>query len=109
MLEMGGPNKNLRTGEGIHYVKDNLFPVPPLFATLQQVSGTSWREMYEVFNMGHRMEVIGPEELLPVVEALGREVGIEVRRVGYCEASPNAPKNRVTLHTPGGVEVYDAP
>ena len=105
----GGQTKSLRTGTGIHYVKDNPFPVPPLFATLQQVSETSWREMYEVFNMGHRMEVIGPEELLPVVEALGREVGIEVRRVGYCEASPIAPKNRVTLHTPGGIEIYDLP
>ena len=105
----GGQTKCLRAGEAIHFVKDNLFPPPPLFAAIQRESGASWREMYEVFNMGHRMEVIGDPALLPVLEALGREHGIEVRQVGHCEASPDEGTNRVTLHTPGGEESYLAP
>ena len=69
----GGQTKNLRVGLGnteqgshgigIHYVKDNPFPPPPLFTTIQQTSGAGWREMYQVFNMGHRMEVISFETL----------------------------------------------
>jgi len=102
----GGQTKTLRAGRGIHHVKDNLFPPPPLFATLQRVTGTAWREMYQVFNMGHRLEIIGDPALLPVVEALGRACGIAVRQVGHCEAHGAGPANRVTLHTPGGVEVY---
>ncbi len=109
----GGQTKVLRSGRGIHYVKDNPFPPPPLFATLQRVSGTAWREMYQVFNMGHRMEVVGRPSLLPVLEDIGRRFGIAVRQVGHCEegdtAPPDAPNgagNRLSIHTPGGVEQY---
>jgi phosphoribosylformylglycinamidine cyclo-ligase len=102
----GGQSKNLGVGQGIHYVKDNPFPPPPLFAEIQRVSGSSWGELYGVFNMGHRMEVIGDAKLLPVLEALGETWGIAVRQVGHCEAAPDAPRNRVTVHTPAGPEVY---
>ena len=108
----GGQTKVLRAGRGIHYVKDNLFPPPPLFRVIQQVSGTAWREMYQVFNMGHRMEVIGRPALLPVLEGIGRELGVSVRQVGHCEAVPDAPGpepgagNRLTVHTPAGAESY---
>ena len=109
----GGQTKVLRAGRGIHYVKDSLFPPPPLFATLQRVSGTAWREMYQVFNMGHRMEVIGRPSLLPLLEDIGRRFGIAVRQVGHCEAgdaappdAPNGVGNRLSIHTPGGVEQY---
>lgn len=100
----GGQTKNLRVGQGIHYLKDDPFPPPPLFAEIQRVSGTSWAELYSVFNMGHRMEIIGDESLLPIVEELGQAWGIAVRRVGRCEAASEAPRNRVTIHTPGGTE-----
>lgn len=102
----GGQTKNLRVGRGIHYLKDTPFPPPPLFAMIQQASGASWREMYQVFNMGHRMEVIGDAALLPVLEDLGRAHRIAVRQVGHCEAAPDAEKNQVTVHTPGGPEIY---
>ncbi|MBI4083996.1 MAG: phosphoribosylformylglycinamidine cyclo-ligase [Candidatus Lambdaproteobacteria bacterium] len=102
----GGQTKTLRAGEGIHFVKDAPFPPPPVFATIQRVTGTPWRDMYQVFNMGHRMEVIGDPALLPALEALGREFRLEVRQVGHCEASPDG-RNRVTLHTPGGVETFE--
>jgi len=110
----GGQTKCLRASRGIHYVKDALFEPPPLFKLIRRVSGTDWRELYQVFNMGHRMEVIGRPALLPLLEEIGRAYGIAVRQVGHCEASPqtvpaDAPPgtgNRLTLHTPGGVETY---
>ena len=62
--------------------------------------------MYQVFNMGHRMEVIGDAALLPVLQELGKTHGIAVKQVGHCEDSGVAGKNRVTVHTPGGPECY---
>ncbi len=83
----GGQTKCLKFGKGIRYVKNNLFSVPPLFKTIQEVSNTDWSEMYEVFNMGHRMEIIGPPHLLPILEEIGKKYELEVRQIGYCEAS----------------------
>jgi phosphoribosylformylglycinamidine cyclo-ligase len=105
----GGQTKCLRVGRGIHFVKDNLFPPPPLFQTIHRVTNTPWREMYQVFNMGHRMEIIGEPGLLPVVERLGKALNLEVRAVGRCEAAGDTARNRLTLHTPGGVERYPEP
>ncbi len=102
----GGQTKCLRAGRGIHYVKDHLFPPPPLFQTIRRVTNTAWRELYQVFNMGHRMEIIGAPALVPEVERLASALHLEVRVIGHCEASPDAPRNRLTVHTPGGVEVY---
>ncbi len=102
----GGQTKCLRVGQGLHYVKDALFPLPPLFQTIKDVSGTSWREMYQVFNMGHRFEVIGPPSLQAPLEAICRGFNLEMRVVGHCEAASDPPRNEVTLHTPGGVEHY---
>jgi phosphoribosylformylglycinamidine cyclo-ligase len=104
----GGQTKCLRSGRGIHYVKDDLFRPPPLFRTLREVTGTSWRELYQVFNMGHRMEVIGRPALLPALEQIAREHGLAVRRVGYCEDAAGS-GNRLTVHTPDGVESYLPP
>jgi len=105
-----GQTKELRTGQGIHYVKDSLFPPPPLFAEIQRVSRTPWREMYQVFNMGHRMEVIGSERLVPVLEEIGKRYRLDVRVVGHCEASPIAPRNQVTVVAPDGERItYDGP
>jgi phosphoribosylformylglycinamidine cyclo-ligase len=106
----GGQTKALRTGRGIHYLKDRLFAPPPLFAEIRRVSGTSWRELYQVFNMGHRMEVIGAERLVPVLEGIGQRYRLDVRVVGRCEASPIAPRNRVTILAPDGERIeYDEP
>lgn len=104
----GGQTKILRTGgaaQGLHFVKDSLFGVPPIFSTIQEVTATPWREMMQVFNMGHRMEVVGRPSLLPILEEIGREHGIGVRRVGYCEEA-GGPGNRLTIATPGGRETY---
>ncbi|MDH4122352.1 MAG: AIR synthase-related protein [Deltaproteobacteria bacterium] len=100
----GGQTKTLRAGQGMTYVKDNLFPPPPVFAEIQRVTQTPWREMYQVFNMGHRMEIIGRPALVPLVQALAQPLGLEVRVVGACHKG--GPANQVVLHTPGGVETY---
>ena len=106
----GGQTKVLRTGTRIHYVKDHPFPPPPLFAEIQRVSGAPWREMYQVFNMGHRMEIIGNERLVPIVEKICAGYNLECRVVGHCEASPDGPQNRVTLTAPDGEEIiYPVP
>ncbi|MDH4248008.1 MAG: AIR synthase related protein [Deltaproteobacteria bacterium] len=98
----GGQTKCLRTGTGIQYVKEALFNPPALFARIQQVTGTPWREMYQVFNMGHRLEVFGEDSLLPVLQDLGRAYGIAVRKVGVCESAPGV--NQVRLRLPDGTQ-----
>lgn len=106
----GGQTKVIRTGRGIHYVKDALFAPPPLFAEIRRASRAPWREVYQVFNMGHRMEVIGSERLVPVLEQIGKRYKLDVRVVGRCEASPIAPRNRVTVVAPDGERIeYDQP
>jgi phosphoribosylformylglycinamidine cyclo-ligase len=104
----GGQTKALRTGTGLHYVKGSLFEPPPIFAEIRRVSGTPWREMYRVFNMGHRMEVIGDERLVPVLEDIGKRYNLGVKVVGRVENSPVAPRNRVTIVAPDGERIdYD--
>jgi phosphoribosylformylglycinamidine cyclo-ligase len=104
-----GQTKRLRQKNGIRYILDKLFDVPPIFRAIQEESGTSWREMYKVFNMGHRFEIIGPESLVSVVQDLGTKWGIETRVIGRCEASSDGERNQLTLHTPGGIERYEGP
>ena len=105
----GGQTKSLRVGQGIHYVKNKLFDPPPLFAEIQRVTGSPWREMYQVFNMGHRMEVIGDEKLVPVMQKICGEFNLEMRVVGHCEATPDNAGNRVTITAPDGkVIVYES-
>ena len=59
----GGQTKVLNFIENIEVVKDDLFPLPPLFKLIHDESGTDWKEMYRVFNMGHRMELYVPEKI----------------------------------------------
>lgn len=70
-----------------HVVKDNLFPVPPLFNLIQEESGTEWKEMYRVFNMGHRFEFYVPAEIAQAIITISEEFGIDARIVGRVESS----------------------
>lgn len=70
-----------------HVIKDNLFPIPPLFKMIQEESGTDWKEMYKVFNMGHRLEVYLPKEKAQRVIEISQSFGIEAQIVGRVEAS----------------------
>lgn len=105
----GGQTKCLRFGSGgVHFVKDDLFPPPPIFRTIQRASGTSWREMYQVYNMGHRMEVYCARRDVKKVVDVARSFGIEARRIGYTEKS-DGPKNRLTVLAGGRKLEYSEP
>ncbi|MDP2423759.1 MAG: AIR synthase-related protein [Bacteroidales bacterium] len=99
----GGQTKIMRFAHNIHVVKDNLFPVPHLFKLIHEQSGASWKEMYQVFNMGHRMELYVPEHIADEIIAISLSFNIEARIVGHCEA---APTGKLTIMGPGGAIVY---
>jgi len=99
----GGQTKVLHFIEGLHVVKDALFPTPPLFAMIQRESHTPWREMYQVFNMGHRMEVYLSPEAAEKVIAIAREFNVDAQIVGRVEA---APAKKVTIQTGHGIFEY---
>lgn len=82
-----------------HVIKDNLFPVPPLFDLIQRESGTDWKEMYKVFNMGHRMEVYLPSDKAGMVIDIAREFNIDARIIGRVE---DAPANSLTIRSEFG-------
>ena len=86
-----------------HVIKDNLFPVPPLFDLIQRESGTDWKEMYKVFNMGHRMEIyVSPEDAARVIE-ISESMGIPARIIGRVE---DAPANMLTIISDKGTFKY---
>ncbi|KAB7731943.1 phosphoribosylformylglycinamidine cyclo-ligase [Rudanella paleaurantiibacter] len=99
----GAQTKVLHFIDNLHVIKDNLFPVPPLFRLIQQESGTSWQEMYKVFNMGHRLEVYLPEEFAGQVISVAQSFGIEAQVIGRVEAHTG---KRVTIRSEAGEFVY---
>lgn len=83
----GAQTKVLHFAKNVHIIKDNLFPVPPLFRMIQEESGTEWREMYQVFNMGHRFEIYTDEKSAGAMIELAGKYEIDAKIVGHCEAS----------------------
>lgn len=99
----GAQTKVMHFVENKHVVKDNLFPIPPLFAMIARESGASVEELYKVFNMGHRMEIyLAPEHASHVIE-IARSMGIDAKVIGRVE---EATANRLTLVTPLGTVEY---
>lgn len=99
----GAQTKVMHFVENKHVIKDNLFPVPPLFDLIQRQSGTPWQEMYKVFNMGHRMEIyLAPENAQAIID-IAESYGIEARIVGRVEA---ADTNRLTIISDKGTFEY---
>lgn len=99
----GAQTKIMHFVNGKHVVKDNLFPIPPLFELIQKESGTDWAEMYKVFNMGHRLEVYtSPRHAQEVID-IARAFNIDARIIGHVE---NADANRLTIKSPYGVFEY---
>lgn len=99
----GAQTKVMHFVENKHVIKDNLFPVPPLFDLIQRQSGTPWEEMYKVFNMGHRMEIyLAPEHAQAIID-IAAGFGIAARIVGRVEA---APANRLTIISDKGTFEY---
>ncbi len=83
----GAQTKIMHFVDNVHVIKDNMFPVPPLFRTIHEQSGTDWKEMYKVFNMGHRFEVYLPEEYAAKVIEISRSFNIDAQIVGRIEPS----------------------
>ncbi|WP_438946546.1 AIR synthase-related protein, partial [Sediminibacterium sp.] len=77
-------------------IKDNLFELPPIFKIIQENSGADYKEMYQVFNMGHRLEIFTNESTAAALIAIAAELGIEAQVVGRVEASQNG-KSSLTL------------
>lgn len=89
--------------ENLHIIKDNLFPVPPLFQLIQEQSKTDWKEMYQVFNCGHRMEIYVPEAEANAIMAISESFGVAAQIVGRVEASPI---KKLTISSEYGVFEY---
>ncbi len=86
----GAQTKVLHFIDHLNVVKDNLFPTPPLFRLIQEQSGTDWREMYTVFNMGHRMEIYTDETTAQGIIDISRSFNIDAQIIGHCEAYDKA-------------------
>lgn len=99
----GAQTKVLHFVEGLRIIKDDLFPTPPLFATIQEMSDTSWQEMYKVFNMGHRLEFYIPAARAQEIIAISESFGIDARVIGRVE---NAPVKELLLSGAHGSFIY---
>jgi phosphoribosylformylglycinamidine cyclo-ligase len=95
----GAQTKVMNFVENVRVIKDNLFDPPPLFRLIREQSGTDWREMYQVFNMGHRFEIYLDEKLAGEVISISGDLGVEARIIGHVEASA---KNELVIDGPGG-------
>lgn len=99
----GAQTKVLHFVENLHIIKDNLFETPPLFKLIQEQSGTDWKEMYKVFNMGHRMELYLNEKYAQEVIDISKQFNVDAQVVGRVEA---ADKKQVTVKSSHGHFVY---
>jgi len=100
----GAQTKVLHFINNLHIIKDNLFEIPPLFKLIQAESGTSWQEMYKVFNMGHRMELYVPQEIAEDIIKISKSFNIDAQIVGRVEA---ADQKQVTIRSEFGEFVYN--
>ena len=99
----GAQTKVLHFIDSLHVIKDNLFEIPPLFQAIQAASGTEWKEMYKVFNMGHRMEVYLPENFANHIIEISKGFGVDAQIIGRVELSS---QKGVTLETQQGTYHY---
>lgn len=107
----GGQTKALKFAKGVHIIKDNLFATPPLFKLIQQESKTDpiaigWKEMYQVFNMGHRMEIYTDEKTASQIISISKSFGVEAQIIGRVEKS-STKKNILTIKSKHGEFIYE--
>ena len=100
----GAQTKVMHFVENKHVIKDNLFPIPPLFKLIKEESATDWKEMYKVFNMGHRMEIYTAKENAQQIIHIAREFGVEARIIGHVE---DAEHNHLTIKSEYGTFEYE--
>ncbi|MEP2024983.1 MAG: AIR synthase related protein [Reichenbachiella sp.] len=99
----GAQTKVLHFVNDVHVIKDNLFEIPPLFKLIHQESGTDWKEMYKVFNMGHRMELYVPESIAQDLIQISESFGVSAQIIGKVESSETT---KATITTENGTFEY---
>ena len=99
----GAQTKVLHFVKDVHVIKDNLFSIPPLFKLIQEQSKTDWKEMYQVFNCGHRMEIYVPEHVAEAIIAISKSFGVEAQIIGRVEAFEG---KKLTIKSEYGVFEY---
>ena len=99
----GAQTKVLHFVDNLHVIKDDLFDPPPLFQMIRENSDTSWKEMYQVFNMGHRFEFYVPEKIADNIIHIAEKYNVEGRIIGSCEAYKG---KRLTIRTLNGIFEY---
>ena len=99
----GAQTKVLHFVENVHVIKDNLFPIPPLFKLIQEESKTDLKEMYKVFNMGHRMEIYVPKEVAEEIISISKSFNVDAQIVGRVEKNDG---KKLTINSPYGEFVY---
>jgi len=102
----GGQVKCRDFGRGLRYVKDNLFPMPPIFEAIRSSGEIGDAELYQVFNMGHRLELYCPEQKAEAILAIAAGHGLDARVVGHVEASPDPDRNEVIIKAEGQEHRY---
>ena len=85
----GAQTKILHFVDNLHIIKDNLFPTPPLFKLIQEESNTDWKEMYQVFNCGHRMELYVEEAIAENIITIAKSFNVEAQIIGRVASSDN--------------------
>ena len=99
----GAQTKVLHFVDDVHVIKDKLFDIPPLFDLIQKESKTDWKEMYKVFNMGHRMELYVPQEIVDSIIAISNSFCVEAKVIGRVEAYDG---KKLTIKSPFGEFIY---
>lgn len=99
----GAQTKVLHFVDNVHIIKDNLFPIPPLFKMIHQESQTSWQEMYKVFNMGHRMEIYTDPQTAQDIIAISKTFNVDAQIIGRVEENPEP---KLTIKSEFGEFVY---
>jgi phosphoribosylformylglycinamidine cyclo-ligase len=100
----GAQTKVLNFVENLHIIKDNMFETPPLFKLIQEQSGTDWKEMYKVFNMGHRMEIYTDGEIAQDIIKISKSFGVDAKIIGRCETLET---KRLTIISDKGEFIYE--
>ena len=99
----GAQTKVLHFTDKLHIIKDNMFPIPPLFKMIKEQSGTPWQEMYKVFNMGHRMELYVPQAIAQDIINISKSFHVDAQIIGRVEASE---KQHLSIQTENGLFEY---
>lgn len=102
----GGQTKVLNFGKNIRFIKNSLFSLPKIFEIIQNSSETQWKEMYQVFNMGHRLEIYCNENIANEIIHIAKKYDINAKIIGHCEDSTNANKNELVIQSQFGEFKY---